>query len=250
MITEAIKQRVETKIAQCITTIEKKYNVKFKKPVVHYNVRGTTAGKAWYKQWIVGFNAVLLTENVDAFIARTVPHEIAHLATELIYPHAHTRTWGKKRSPHGIEWASIMTVLGADETRCHKYDTTNSRVKRKTTYEYQCAGCGAKLNLGPKRHAALQRGTLIWHSTCGKVRGKLAFVPTTLVSPTIKPAMIVSKAANIPSRGTETKLAKCYRLFENYPGYSRAEMINVFVQECDMTPAGAATYYAKFNKTR
>lgn len=248
MITEAIKQRVETKIDQCIAVIEKKYNVKFKKPAVHYNVRGTIAGKAWYKKWIVGFNPVLLAENVDDFIARTVPHEICHLATELIYPHAHVRVLGKKRSPHGSEWASIMTALGADSSRCHSYDVENARVKRTNTYAYKCSCCGHKFELGPKRHAKIQRGAVYWHPQCGKAAGKL--VPDNVASLTteVKTFKTVSAPAKLTVPAGETKLAKCYRLFENYPGYTRAEMINVFVQECDMTPAGAATYYSKFKK--
>lgn len=246
MITEAIKKRVDTKIDLCIATIEKKYNVKFKKPAVHYNVRGTTAGKAWYKQWIVGFNATLLNENVDDFIARTVPHEICHLATELIYPHAHVRTMGRKRSPHGTEWASIMTALGADASRCHSYDTSTAIVRRVTSYTYLCGCCGQKFSLGPKRHAKAQQGVAFWHPACGKGRGNLVLaVDSTKVSPVIKPVVTAPTLPKVANRGGETKLVKCTHLFENYPGYSRAEMINVFVQECDMTVAGASTYYAK-----
>ena len=242
MITEAIKKRVDTKIDQCIATIEKKYNVKFKKPTVHYNVKGTTAGKAWCKQWVVGFNPVLLNENVDDFINRTVPHELSHLATELIYPHAHRAGFGRKRSPHGTEWASIMTALGADASRCHTYNVENARVKRKATYSYKCACCGHKFELGPKRHAKIKAGATYWHPACGKVAGKLIADAATVVSTPIK---TVSKPVKVTVPAGETKLARCYRLFENYPGYSRAEMINVFVQECDMTVAGASTYYAK-----
>ena len=245
MITEAIKKRVDTKIEQCIVTIEKKYNVKFKKPTVHYNVRGTTAGKAWYTKWIIGFNPVLLNENIDDFIARTVPHEVAHLATELIYPHAHRAGFGRKRSPHGTEWASIMTALGVDASRCHSYDVTNAKVKRTNTYTYKCSCCGHKFELGAKRHAKIERGATYWHPVCGKVAGKLVRdVPTASIQ-VIQPVKTVSKPVTPTVPAGETKLARCYRLFENYPGYTRAEMINVFVQECDMTVAGASTYYAK-----
>ena len=251
MITEAIKKRVDTKIDQCIATIEKKYNVKFKKPAVHYNVRGTTAGKAWYTKWIVGFNPVLLNENVDDFIARTVPHEIAHLATELVYPHAHRAGFGKKRSPHGMEWASIMTVLGADASRCHTYNVENARVRRVNTYSYMCGCCGHKFEVGPKRHAKLQRGVAMWHPACGKGRGNLVpVVEATKPVQVIQPVKTVSKPVAPTVPAGETKLARCYRLFENYPGYTRAEMINVFVKECDMTVAGASTYYAKCKQMR
>lgn len=241
MLTEAIKQRVEAKIQQCIATIEQKYNVKFKKPAINYDLRGTTAGMAHYKKWVVNFNPVLLSENTEAFLGRTVPHEIAHLATELIYPHAHVATWGKKRSPHGIEWASIMTTLGAPVSRCHSYDVTNAKVKRKTTYKYVCGGCGVPFSLGPKRHAALQNGKVLWHTKCGKVRGKLVFDSVQFPNATVATTKIV-----VPTG--ETKLAKCYRLFQQYTGYSRKEMINAFVREAGCTEAGAGTYYATCKK--
>ncbi len=246
MITEAIKKRVDTKIEQCIATIEKKYNVKFKKPAVHYNVNGTTAGKAFLKTWIVGFNPVLLSENVDTFLARTVPHEIAHLATELIYPHAHRGGYGKKRELHGPHWASIMTALGVtDIGRCHSYNVENARVKRTTTYSYKCKCCGHKFELGPKRHAKIQAGATYWHPACGKGRGQIVPDSVAALTTEIKTVKTVSKPVTPTVPAGETKLARCYRLFENYPGYTRAEMINVFVQECDMTVAGASTYYAK-----
>lgn len=250
MISAATKQRVETKINACIATIEKKYKVTFKKPAVHYNVRGTTAGKAWTKKWIVGFNAVLLNENTDDFIARTVPHEIAHLATELIYPHAHVRTRGTKRSPHGSEWASIMVVLGADVKRCHSYDTTNAQVKRSVSYDYKCACCGAAITLGPKRHAKMLKDPHQYtHTKCGRIHGKLIPATPKVEAPkAIKPVITVPKPVKTHAPAVGTKMAQCYRLFENYPGYSRAEMINVFVQEVGMTPAGAATYYANCKK--
>ena len=114
MLNAAIKARVEAKVAECIATVERKYNVTFRKPVISYNVRGTTAGKAFYTRWIVDFNPVLLAENVEEFLEDTVPHEVAHLATELIYPHAHRGGFGTKRRPHGSEWKSIMRSLGAD----------------------------------------------------------------------------------------------------------------------------------------
>lgn len=243
----ALKARVEAKVASCIATIEQRYKVTFRAPRISFNVRGTCGGKARYGVWEVDFNPILLAENVDHYLSSTVPHEVAHLATELIYPHAHRGGFGQKRRPHGHEWASIMRTLGADPDRCHTYDVSNARVKKSTSHEYKCLCCGHKFTLGPKRHAKMKSNpNAFYHPKCGKVQGRL--VPVVAAAPA--PARIVPTTVYNKVPAGETKLAKCYRLFENYPGYSRAEMINVFVQEVDMTPAGAATYYAQCKKMK
>lgn len=246
MLDQATKKRVVDKVNECIAVVEKKYNVTFRKPHVTFDVRGTTGGKAFYNEWKVAFNPVLLAENTEHFLKSTVPHEVAHLATMLVYPHALRRMPGKKRSPHGAEWASIMTALGAAPNRCHTYDVENARVRNvnRTTYEYVCE-CGQSFNLGPKRHAKLQRSPTAYKHTGCRLGGRLSLATTTKAQPVIKP-VAAPAAPKAPVAGS--KLAQCERLFENYPGYTRAEMINVFVQECNCTPAGAATYYSALKK--
>jgi SprT protein len=241
MITQAIKTQVEAKVNQCVALVEKKYGITFKKPKVSYNVRGTTGGYARYASWEVDFNPVLLSQNLQTYLIDVIPHEVAHLATKLIYPSALERRQGKKRSPHGSEWASIMIALGADPKRTHNMDTTDAKVRTMSKYAYKCSGCGYEYLLGVKRHNKLKAGVVMWHPACGRERGQL--VPAKQATPTIKP---VATTPKVPT-GT-SKIARCYRLFENYPGYTRAEMINVFVQECDCTAAGAATYYATCKK--
>lgn len=242
MLTQADKKQIVDKVHACVALVEKKYNITFKKPLITFNVRGTCGGKAYYNEWKVDFNATLAKDNLQTYLDDVVPHEVAHLATKIIYPEALQRRMGQKRRPHGPEWASIMVALGADPKRTHNMDTTEARVRTKVTYGYKCSCCGHEYQLGPKRHAKIKAGVTYWHPPCGKVAGKL--VPITTTQP-VKTIPTVIKPV-VPAG--ETKLAKCYRLFENYPGYTRAEMINVFVQECDMTPAGADTYYANCKK--
>jgi len=45
-----------------------------------------------------------------------------------------------------------------------------------------------------------------------------------------------------------TKLEMVTEIFAANPGLTRKEMIVLFVDGADMTPAGASTYYAKVNK--
>lgn len=248
MISAAVKTQVETKVNACVATVEKHYGISFKKPKISYNVRGTTGGYAKYASWEVDFNPVLLSENLDTYLTDVIPHEVAHLAAKLIYPHTLVRGFGKKRSPHGREWASIMVVLGADPKRTHSMDVSNAKVRTMKKYEYKCSGCGHIYHLGAKRHNQLKAGAVMWHPSCGRTNGKIIAVgeSSTQTTSVIKP--VVSKKIPVRTKAGETKMAQCYRLFENYPGYTRAEMINVFVQNVGMTAAGAATYYANCKK--
>lgn len=252
MITAAIKQKVTDKLKACIAIANKRYGIDVKFPNVTYQKRGTTAGTATYGTWTIDLNPVLLAENEEDFINRTVPHELAHLITDMVYPHAHKRMYGQKRSPHGSEWQSVMHVLGANASRCHSYDVSNARVKNKASYDYKCNCCGQVLKMGPKRHATEQRTPGHYtHSSCGRAAGKLTLVGGATVH--AKPAQLppmnlhnVPAPKSAPAAGS--KISKCYGMFKQYPGLSRKEMINHFVQLCDCTAAGASTYYATCKK--
>jgi SprT protein len=82
---------------------------------VRFNLKGTTAGRAYLSEGTIGYNPTLLRENPDAFLRRTVGHEVAHFAAFLKF--------GGAIDPHGAEWRSMMWKLGLDATRCHSYDT-------------------------------------------------------------------------------------------------------------------------------
>ena len=135
-----VKARVEAKLRSCIKLAEAHYRMTFAFPKIEYTVRGTTAGWARGSKH-VNFNSVLLMENTDAFIERTVPHELAHCIDYVVNPHNHNRMFGK-RTVHGADWKRVMAVIGAaNATRCHSYDTANARVKQKTQHEWICNDC-------------------------------------------------------------------------------------------------------------
>lgn len=247
MITNAMKERVNAKLRECIAIANRKYNVDIQFPTVVYEKRGRVAGTANYGTWTIDLNPVLLSENFEAMLADTVPHEMAHLITDTVYPHAHQRGLGQKRSPHGAEWKSVMRALGCEPTRCHSYDTTNAAVRTKASYEYTCNCCGVSLKLGPKRHAREQRTPGFYsHSKCGRTAGKLTLVgkqaPATVHT---KPKSTSAPAPKAP--GGESKLAKCYGVFKSHPTLARSSMITHFIH-LGCTPAGAATYYASCKK--
>ena len=107
-----------TKLTETLTKARQLFGRDFPAPRVTFDLRGRTAGTAQYSTNHIRFNDVLLRENEDAFVARTVPHEVAHLLAGQIY--------GRGIRPHGPEWKNVMRRLGLVPSRCHTYDTTNS----------------------------------------------------------------------------------------------------------------------------
>lgn len=257
-----IKQRVETKLRECIDIVEKHYKVKLDMPKVTYTKGGGVAGTASYTTWTIDLNPVLLMENTDDFMKRTVPHELAHLACDKIYPEAHNRGFndeaagmlrmlsirghGRYRRPkrdiHGSRWQSIMRVLGADPSRCHSYDVTNVK-RRKARFDYKCSKCGTAMSVGPKIHKQIQRdASSRWHRSC---RGH----PLVLVGaqPKVTPVTLPTRTPVQPGVGTKQQRAfAIYQSLKNQ--YDRTAIITRFMRDLGMTKAGASTYYYNCQK--
>jgi len=170
----AIREEIEYKVLDCITKAENAFS-RHSIPMIDikYDLRGRCAGQytrvnrsGLHKS--VGlsyrsfrFNPVLLQENYEDYLENTVPHEVAHYITDLVYPHA---------KPHGREWKGVMeSVLGVSATRCHKYDTTNSRVRTVRRVAYTCA-CGHEHNVTVNMHNKILRGSV---RICKKCRTQI-----------------------------------------------------------------------------
>lgn len=146
------------RIAQCYQ-IAAQRGIHCELPTVSFDLRGTTAGKAFYLRNHIQLNPILLNENKNAFIARTAGHEAAHLIA-----HHH---FGNKIKGHGTEWQEVMRWLGQEASRCHQYDTKNSAIVKRTV-EYRC-DCNVPIFLSTKHHLLIQakRRRLICNK-CGK----------------------------------------------------------------------------------
>lgn len=124
-----VKSRIYAKIMDCMKMYEAK-GVYFKTPSISFDLRGKTAGKAFYTKNHIQLNAVLLLENIDDFVNTVVGHELAHLAD-------YVSSKGKIVEPHGSNWQKMMKIIGQSPDRVHDYDTTNSGVLKQ--YLYKCA---------------------------------------------------------------------------------------------------------------
>ena len=251
-VPKEVKDRVDAEIKRCITVAGKAFDRKFRFPRVDYRVRGKTAGWAYGNEYRVSFNSVLLMENLDTF-TQTVTHEFAHLIDGIVYPQR--LRWGQRRSIHGPTWKRIMVLLGADPSRCHSYDTTNSTVKRKARHVYSCNRCSKTMIIGPVRHKKQQRGpsyskskTVYWSRGCSHAQvhgytyvgleGQAVEKPFRDRYPTPKP--------KAPKKGT--KLSHAVFILRQNPELSRVKLIEMIKIACDMSTAGATTYYYNAKK--
>ncbi len=176
------KTLVIERVEQCLAIAEEHYNRSFKMPSIIFTKRGTTAGTANTSRWELNFNMVLLNENVEQFVHRTAAHELAHLINNKVFGNdavqynANGRR--KRRSSHGRTWKNIMQLFGAPESRCHSYDVSTVKQKRRQSvkYDYKCSVCSGVFPLGATRHKNMVTGKRTYRHCKGSI---LSYVSVT-----------------------------------------------------------------------
>ena len=84
-VSPELRLRARECIAGYVLRAHKELGSKLPMPTCSFDLRGATAGRANSRTGHVQLNAVLFLENVDAFIARTIPHEVAHLVARKLH---------------------------------------------------------------------------------------------------------------------------------------------------------------------
>lgn len=135
MFDTAVQQEVEQRVQQLLITARDHFKKDPGQVEIKFNLTGKAAGMAIFPHRanpIIRFNTQLLIENREAFLKRTVPHEVAHVIARGLF--------GKRIKPHGQEWKQVMGLLGAEASRCHSYDVSRSvrRKLKRFTYHCQC----------------------------------------------------------------------------------------------------------------
>ena len=272
-VSPEMKNKVQAKVDWVMEKAAKDFpQLDLPHPKVKYAKRGTVAGTAELREWTINLNPVLLMENGDVFIERTVVHELMHLLDYKLYPENFEWRPGQKRSVHGPTWKRLMMMFGADPSRCHTYDVSNAKVKKSAGYKYRytCKTCGTHMDLGAKRHTKMKTGAArYWMRGCGRHAGYLF---THVVHPNgsvieqhginlpkglpLPAPVVLPKAAdakkpashkrpkNSQGSGTSKKekaLVIVRDLFGK--GHSRKMTILRMMDVLGMTKAGASTYF-------
>lgn len=140
-----------------------------------FELKGKVAGQFAYKGSSCGlrFNMIFATNHPDEYMARTVPHEVAHYVRYVRNGYKHDVLSNGKRDIHGAKWRAVMRELGAsDSTRCHSYDTSVIASRKYRKFSYSCDNDHA-YELTTIRHNRVQRGQTTYF--CRECRSELHF---------------------------------------------------------------------------
>lgn len=151
--------KVEIRVKELLEKTRQHWpSLTFHFPAITYDLRGRVAGWARYSANSIRLNADLLRNNEEAFLHRTVAHELAHLV-------AH-RVWaGGVSRPHGKEWQSVMNFYGVPANRCHSYKTVSARKGQQ--FDSHCGKCGKHILIGATRFRNLSGGVIYRHADGG-----------------------------------------------------------------------------------
>lgn len=247
-LTSELKQRIISTVNHYTDKANVIYGTKISYPNVIFTKRGTTAGTANYASHTINFNPELYVRNVEAFLSDTAIHELSHLVAHQVYRLGR----GIRITAHGEEWKRVMRKLGANPQRCHNYDVSETKIKRNTrTYAYHC-NC-RNHELSARKHNGILNGQSRFCRTC-RATLKIGFLgaatSTPVMTKPVTPHPVVKKVVapvyKVPAVGSKKDRAE--QLYVNHKNVSRATMIAMFVNELDMTIAGASTYYANCKK--
>lgn len=166
MIDEIIKNRVEDRLLEMALKVESKYpenNVKIEIPTVEYTTIGRVAGKAYYRDYKIVLNSILLLENIEDMIYQTVPHELAHLVSVKLY--------GNSGKGHGKIWKMVMYWMNIPPNRTHNYNCCNINPE-KEVYIYKC-NCKKPHTLSNIKHKRSMNNYTTYY--CKKCKKELIF---------------------------------------------------------------------------
>jgi SprT protein len=229
-IPQSIIDQIRTKIRQCIKIAEKHYNRKFSMPKIDYSLTGSVAAQALSYINTIKINPTLLVENEEDYISQTIPHEVAHIITDIIYPRGHLdKTKKTKRYPHhGTAWKYVMELFGVPPTLYHNYATTSVVKRHPVKYEHKCSICGKVVELNVNQSAlARSNSKSMYHTPCGP-DSKLIALDTKIVP--------------------LTKFGKCEQIYLSFRTATRTDLIQMFMTHAKTTLAGSGTYYATLRK--
>lgn len=257
MISDDLVVRAHQKISECLDLATEAFGREFEFPKVKFTKGGRVAGIARPESWEVNYNPVLFAENVEDFLLRTVPHEVAHLIDYAMHPENFTG-YGR-RSIHGLTFKKIMRYFGAPEATCHSYDTSSVSQKRKS-FRYVCPTCSASFELGSARHRKMQAGhTRYWKRGCQR-HDRAIYQPSeenimatkqkaTRQTAAAPKAETTTKVEKPKATKKESKLDICRKLYAaNAATMERKALIELFIEKSGATTISATKYFQVLNR--
>lgn len=157
---ENLQRKAEQLTKKLLASASRHFRTRLTEPAIRFDLRGKTAGQVRSADghvWTIRYNPHFLKRHPEEFLARTVPHETAHVVAFGLF--------GPRVPPHGREWQAIMGLFGASPERCHSYDVEGLQTRQLRRYEYRCACRTHKLT--SIRHNRIGSGQVYLCRQCG-----------------------------------------------------------------------------------
>lgn len=220
-----IRTAVIVKIQATLQLAKQHFGRPFGMPEVQFDVHTHTAGIAYSTLNKIRFNPTLLLENTDKFISETVPHEVAHLVADAVFPSGflHRRVRQKARAPHhGEAWEYVMRLFGLEPKVSHKYSCAS--LNKPKRYAHKCSECGATIQLTLKQAKLVRfNKKALHHKSCGL------------------PSILVPVVGSLPV----SKREHCEHIYIKHRTQPRQAIIEQFVIQAKCTHLSASTYYSR-----
>jgi SprT protein len=165
-VSKDLQDRIETMVLDCLLKAQAVYGTdKVNKiPKILFTKKGRAAGTASWNyltgEASININPILLNENVEYVVNQTVPHEVAHIVTFMI--------WGREATAHGYHWKSVMNLFGKRAERCHQLNTETAKQMRvRNVYSCKCQRCQKEFVVSAIIKGRMERGIPYTHRACG-----------------------------------------------------------------------------------
>lgn len=145
------QEQVRLATATCVQQVGLRYQLALQPIAVAFDLTGRAAGMYRVRRGkrVIRYNPYIFAKYFENNLTVTVPHEVAHYATDCMYGLRNIR-------PHGEEWKTVMRSLGAEVRVTAAYDLSGVPVRRQRRFSYQCE-CRTH-QLSACRHNRIQRG--------------------------------------------------------------------------------------------
>ena len=161
-INEAQQQQVCSATTNYISKAGQIYGINIESIPVSFDLKGRAAGiyRVHDKHRVIRYNPYIFAKYFSNNLKTTVPHEVAHYITDIIYGLRNIK-------PHGAEWRETMRALGAEPQVTANYDLTGVPLRQVKRYVYRC-DCSTH-NLSSIRHNRVLHGGAIYYCrNCSK----------------------------------------------------------------------------------
>ncbi|NOY71048.1 MAG: metallopeptidase (SprT family) [Gammaproteobacteria bacterium] len=132
-ITPEQQQQVIERTSELLQQCQHRFGRAFKPIDVRFDLRGRSSGMyvLKHKQRYLRFNPFIFAKYFNDSLATTVPHEVAHYVSDILFGIKNIR-------PHGKEWQAIMHKLGVEPNVTGNYDLSGIPIKQQHRFSYVC----------------------------------------------------------------------------------------------------------------